>query len=575
MLAAFATPCVRPGLKGRTMADVSRVFVVESEEDLNRSIVNSLRKDGYFVQGVTSGADAMRILWSEEYDVVICDVRTPGANGFELLQWLRAYRPHTRLIALGGPGTAAIRMQVLEGGAASYLEKPLDFRLLKEELRRLLQKTGFSASLDSFDLLHVIQIINMSRKTIALLISTGLEEQGVLGFQNGELIWAEYGALRGEEAFFALAAHKNGTVVHQPWNGQVRPNVTQPLSRLILQALQYRSRYAPARHLTGESEAVNMPLLTEDEYDDRPFMVLAEAPGPPVQDSSAEIKRQEAARRSAADSKEWWEKTGSMAALNNGARRTIPINTRAPAAPAAGKAQPEDDMIAPTAMSPQPAQKVPLRPPGDLPSWLTDQPAALTDQPTSTMPALRPSSLSDSARIPVTPLPGPATSPGWQPPRSLETTQPAPPKDGVQATGARVSAVSTDSVRLQRVQKRGYNYTALVSALQTLGYSITGFIAAAVVSMDGQPIAQVAVDDLDISKMCKPFSQVLKNALQTLDGDAGKYEDMVITGAQRRILMRTVGNEAFQVLITSREADPLMSLEVMTNVEGAISAALY
>jgi predicted regulator of Ras-like GTPase activity (Roadblock/LC7/MglB family) len=191
------------------------------------------------------------------------------------------------------------------------------------------------------------------------------------------------------------------------------------------------------------------------------------------------------------------------------------------------------------------------------------------------MPALRPSSLSDSARIPVTPLPGPATSPGWQPPRSLETTQPAPPKDGVQATGARVSAVSTDSVRLQRVQKRGYNYTALVSALQTLGYSITGFIAAAVVSMDGQPIAQVAVDDLDISKMCKPFSQVLKNALQTLDGDAGKYEDMVITGAQRRILMRTVGNEAFQVLITSREADPLMSLEVMTNVEGAISAALY
>jgi predicted regulator of Ras-like GTPase activity (Roadblock/LC7/MglB family) len=321
---------------------------------------------------------------------------------------------------------------------------------------------------------------------------------------------------------------------------------------------------------------VNTPLLTGDEYDDSPFMVLAEAPGPPMQDGSVEIKRQEpAGQGAAADSREWWEKTGSMAALNNGAGKTIPINMRAPTTPATGKAQPENNMIAPTAMSPQPAQKVPLQPPNDLPAWLTDQPAALTDQPTSAMPAVRPSSISDSARIPVTPLPGPAISPGWQPPRVLETMPPAPPKDGAQATGARVPAVSTDSMRLQPVQKRSYNYTALVSALQTLGYSITGFIAAAVVSMDGQPIAQVAVDDLDISKMCKLFSQTLKSALQTLDGDAGKYEDMVITGAQRRILMRTVGNEAFQVLITSREADPQTSLEVMTNVEGAISAALH
>jgi DNA-binding response OmpR family regulator/predicted regulator of Ras-like GTPase activity (Roadblock/LC7/MglB family) len=560
------------------MADVSRVFVVESEEEINRSVVNSLRKDGYFVQGVTSGADAMRILWSEEYDVVICDVRMPGANGFELLQWLRAYRPNTRLIAVGGPDTAAIRMQVLEGGAASYLEKPLDFSLLKEELRRLLQRTGFSASLDSFDLLHVIQIINMSRKTIALLVNTGLEEQGILGFQNGELIWAEYGTLRGEEAFFALAAHKNGTVVHQPWSGRVRSNVTQPLSRLILQALQYRSKYAHAQGLTGEREAVNAPLLTDEEYDDRPFVVLAESSSPAMPEVGAEIKRQEPARPgAAAASKEWWEKTGSMVALNNGAGKTFPIDMSTPLAPEMGTAGSDNNMFASTVMPSQPVQKAPMQPPNDLPEWLTDQPAPLTEQPTTTMPVVRPSSLTDSARVPVTPLPGPASSPGWQPPRALGTTAPAPPAppgDGLQVTGARLPSISSDSMRLPRVQKRSFNYTALVSALQTLGYSIPGFIAAAVIGMDGQPIAQVAIDDLDISKMCKLFSQTLKSALQLLDGDAGKYEDMVITSAQRRILMRAISNDAFQVLITTREADPLASLEVMANVEGAISAAL-
>ncbi len=152
------------------MSDRWRILVVEDEENLNWSIVNSLRKDGYVVQGVMSGAEAIRILWSEEYDVVISDLKLPGADGFELLQWLRAYRPSTRMIMVAAFGSDAIRTQALESGVVSYLEKPLDLHLLKEELRRLLQQTGFSANLDSFDLLDVIQIITMG----LLAINSGM-----------------------------------------------------------------------------------------------------------------------------------------------------------------------------------------------------------------------------------------------------------------------------------------------------------------------------------------------------------------------------------------------------------------
>ena len=126
--------------------------------------------------------------------------------------------------------------------------------------------------------------------------------------------------------------------------------------------------------------------------------------------------------------------------------------------------------------------------------------------------------------------------------------------------------------------KGNYNYSALVSALQTLGYSLPGFIAAAVVNIDGQPIAQVSVDDLNIARICKHFSNVLKSTLQSLDqGMWGDYEDTLITSSDRYILMRIVGKErsTFQVLITTREAKPDESLEVMINVEGAISAALH
>jgi predicted regulator of Ras-like GTPase activity (Roadblock/LC7/MglB family) len=134
----------------------------------------------------------------------------------------------------------------------------------------------------------------------------------------------------------------------------------------------------------------------------------------------------------------------------------------------------------------------------------------------------------------------------------------------------------TAKLRAQRAAIKR-NYPALVAALQTIGYSITGFIAAAVVNLDGQPIAQVAIDDLDISPMCLHFSRVLQGALQSLsESNWGKYEDTIITSADRHILLRIVGSdkEAFQVLITTRESEPAESLEVMANVEGAIGAAL-
>ncbi len=274
------------------MTEQWRILVVEDEEQLNQSIVNSLRKDGYVIQGVRSGAEAIRMLWSEEFDVVIGDLKTPGADGFEMLQWLRTFRPHTRMImvAATSANSQEIRTQALEAGVVSYLEKPLNLHLLKEELRRLLQQTGFSANLDSFDLLDVIQIVTMSRKNIALLVNTGLEERGTLRFQGGELIWAEYGLLRGEEAFFALAAYKNGTVIYQPWHEQIAPNVTQPLSRLIFQALQYRAKYAVMQQITGEQMAITRePQLVAaqvasmatmatsgDEIDDSPIRVLVE-----------------------------------------------------------------------------------------------------------------------------------------------------------------------------------------------------------------------------------------------------------------------------------------------------------
>ncbi len=617
------------------------ILIVLEEEYLNRNIVNSLQIDGYFVKGVASATEAVHLLWAEEYDIVVSDQKMPDSDGFELLQWIRTYRPSTRMIMIGMPGSSVTRTQALENGVVSYIEKPLDLHTLKEELRRLLQQTGFTASLDSFDLLDVIQIVNMSHKTIAMVVNTGLEEQGLLGFQAGELVWAEYGILRGEEAFFALAAHKNGTITHQPWTAQIRPNVTQPLARLIFQALQYRSKYAEFQQLTGEHavlspEAVSQAMQSQND-EDAPFLFVEPILSEDFkQSSSSSLETPIPVPVVSNETIEWWQESPLQEQSQETASPTLSSNTSTKS----DQHVVNETKAAEPAIIPAKAHKTSAGQRTDLPSWLMDQPTQFE------MPALRPSSLSGSNKVPAASsrrtisaekkanksiqriveqskveqnshvssyrqsssewqlvekpevsqlqsLTSTRRTDDFSTPPSPQKGDALPVKDSIPAKTTDYlygntltasdaapstlpkSSTSTTDIHSRGNQKR--NYAALTTALQSMGFSIPGFIATALVSIDGQSIAQVAVDDQDIPRICEYFSRIMQGMLRVLEvGAFGHYEDTIITSLTHFILIRLVGSsrDIFQVLIVTRDTDPVECLEIMANIESVLEAAL-
>ena len=715
-----------------------RIFVIEDDESLNRQIVNALHKDGYSVHGAANKREAVRVLWAEEHDAVICDLKTLNADDIDLLQWLRAYRPGVRVIFVGPPDNAA-RVFALESGAASYVDRPLDLSKVRDELHRLLSQTGFSANLDSFDLLDVIQIVSASRKNIALLVNTGLEERGMLCFQEGNMIWAEYGMLRGEEAFFALAAHKNGTVIHQPWNQYITPNVTQPLSRLILQALQYRAKYEQ-RQNSGE-QAVLHPMQEQVEVlgqgapaplydvDDTPFLVALEETSPSTGGSDIFAQGQQPAweeqKHTTAPqqgyeallqeslpavrdefSKEWWQQTGKMTTLpgissagpalptspeQQGAASEVESATQLPVSRVSRTTNPfmhhaetpwkdgsgprrvppgmrkthmrgdsvgRDDTNARNEQARHEdsnAQAVSQHP---LPSWLTDMPTE------TNLPALPPygantSPSSQSTKLPVVPPTPNLQSAEWQPVVERDASAPLDnvahgPMDSLTGTYPRVRAAHdspsaewrgatgpsysgqfpsitasrlanstaapseqrdkaylstsgatsgsreqganngvggvSDASGKQQTEKQRYNATALIPALETLGYSVAGFVATAVVTLNGQLLAQVAADELDRAGLCQGLSQVVRGMLATLwRGNLGKYCETLITSDDNYVFLRLIrtnerghhvpvqefDEEVFQVLITTRNAGTTECREMMENVEEAIVAALH
>src|SRR5260221_9452190 len=114
-----------------------RVLVVDDEQNLNWSRVNSLRKAAYTTDGALSGEDGLRRLETTTYDCVLSDVKMPGMDGFELLQWVRRRRPQTRIIMMTAFGSPTARQDAIRAGAIAYLDKPFDLLALKNKLSRL------------------------------------------------------------------------------------------------------------------------------------------------------------------------------------------------------------------------------------------------------------------------------------------------------------------------------------------------------------------------------------------------------------------------------------------------------
>ncbi|HEY7850395.1 MAG TPA: response regulator, partial [Ktedonobacterales bacterium] len=166
---------------------VARVLVVDDEENLNWSLVTSLRREQYAADGALTAEDARRRMVDETYDCIISDIQMPGMDGFQLLSWLREQRPQSRVIMMTAFGSPSVRQEAIRNGVAAYLEKPFDLTALKRELRKALDTPAQPST--TYDLIEITQVISLSRRDVAVQAQVG-EQLGMLVFERGELISA-------------------------------------------------------------------------------------------------------------------------------------------------------------------------------------------------------------------------------------------------------------------------------------------------------------------------------------------------------------------------------------------------
>jgi two-component system, cell cycle response regulator DivK len=118
------------------------VLVVEDSQ-LNRELLcDWLEVEGYEVWSAADLKSSYEVFSKRLPDAVLLDINLGKDNGLDLVAWIRE-KPETREIPVIGVTAHALvaeQERILEAGCRACLSKPIDFRLLREELNRWLRR---------------------------------------------------------------------------------------------------------------------------------------------------------------------------------------------------------------------------------------------------------------------------------------------------------------------------------------------------------------------------------------------------------------------------------------------------
>jgi DNA-binding response OmpR family regulator len=120
-----------------------RVLVAEDDQRIAGFIVKGLREEGYLVQHVTDGEQALDFALAEPdnpFDLIILDVLMPKRDGITVCRELRTRGLHTPILMLTAVDSLEDRVRGLDSGADDYLVKPFAFPELLARLRALARR---------------------------------------------------------------------------------------------------------------------------------------------------------------------------------------------------------------------------------------------------------------------------------------------------------------------------------------------------------------------------------------------------------------------------------------------------
>jgi two-component system, NtrC family, response regulator HydG len=146
-LGAFLRPVAHLAPHGSTIVSSNkqppsgepiRVLVIDDNRSFAETVSETLQRVGYDCTIATSGPEGARLIESDDWDVVLTDLRMAELDGLAIVRKAREAVPDAEVVVITGFGDVKTAVEAIKQGAANYLTKPVDM----EELRAIVQKAS-------------------------------------------------------------------------------------------------------------------------------------------------------------------------------------------------------------------------------------------------------------------------------------------------------------------------------------------------------------------------------------------------------------------------------------------------
>jgi len=125
------------------MARKISILIVDDEESVRDSLTNWFTEDGFRVESAENAKKALSMVESENFDIILADLKMPGMDGLEMLKRIKFLRKDAIVIVMTAFATVDTAVKALKDGAFDYVTKPFD----PDDLSHLIRNASKQISL--------------------------------------------------------------------------------------------------------------------------------------------------------------------------------------------------------------------------------------------------------------------------------------------------------------------------------------------------------------------------------------------------------------------------------------------
>lgn len=119
----------------------ARILVVDDEENARIALTRLLSKEGFLVDSVANGFEALNYLRQQTVNIIVTDINMPEMDGISFLRELNKNFPKMNVIMITAYGGVESYLEAMNLGAFEYINKPVKIDELKLILKKVLRET--------------------------------------------------------------------------------------------------------------------------------------------------------------------------------------------------------------------------------------------------------------------------------------------------------------------------------------------------------------------------------------------------------------------------------------------------